>query len=397
MSLIRPFSALLPDGAWFRFLLGADRLGQLKSLLEPRNEQVTASNKLSKYRDALDTMLHAGNYHLSPKPAMYIYERETATGAQFGIWVQTSLDDLDEVIVTHENTLSEHLQRHLSYRKQVGLEGSPILLTYPRNEEVNQLAEKVVVRKADAEFYFSNYKHRIWSVSDVRLIEEFQLAFSKINRVYVADGHHRLAAAAELNKYDPQWITSLYISTGQLICREFNKMILSDRKFKDGELLEALGNHFYISEIPGNIAYRPCRAGRMGLLYLGKWYQMDMKSQDVATDSCPDVSFLQNKVLEPIFGIDDPRTDKRLSNWPANDWEDMLLEAKENADAILFTLYPISADSLISLAETGFELPPKSTYTEPKVPYGMLLCDGMRNDLALENVGGSADGSEYSK
>lgn len=375
MSVIRPFSALLPDATWYRKMLVADKLYQLKTLLEPSNEHPAETQGMELYREALEGMLKTSSYQDSDQPAIFIYERETARGSQVGVWAQTSLSDMESVIVTHENTLEEHLQRHRNYREHVGLEGSPVLLTYPRSGEVNMLVEKVTANPRHQEFYYRNDKHRLWAVKDKRLIQQFEQAFSRIPRVYVADGHHRLAAAVHLHNEHPQWITSLYISAGQLICREFNRTVIPEKPITKLDLLSALEAHFYISAIPRNVPCRPTYAGRMGLCFKREWYQLDIKGHLAELNGLPDVRVLQEKVLEPVFAITDPRNDNRLRSWASAEWEQMLDYTSSQPEAVTFSLSPISAAELLRLADIGIPLPPKSTYIEPKVPFGMLLCN----------------------
>jgi uncharacterized protein (DUF1015 family) len=379
MSRIKPFNAVRPNDGWYKDLLGVtgssrDKIGLLKKLLEPRGEEAEENWKLKKYLYSLETLLHGGNYVIDESPAVYIYERESSAGSQFGIWVLTSLQDLkDGKILKHEETLSRHEKRLQRYREEVGLEGGPVLLTYHRQPEINSLIEKSVKCVPDTDFFYEGSHHRLWSIKDEVSIAAFQAAFAKLENVYVADGHHRLASAAAMHSISPQWITTLYISAGQLSCSAFHRMILPDIKFSDSDFLNSINQYFYISVISANNPFVPSVSHSIGLFYKQQWYLLQLKEELTPLMAEPDVRILQDKIFEPVFGIKDPRTDPQLLSWPANQWKEMLESSKGNPRLILFTLYPLSINELLQQAEKQAVLPPKSTYIEPKVPYGLLL------------------------
>jgi uncharacterized protein (DUF1015 family) len=379
MSRIKPFNALRPNEGWYKDLLGItggspDKIGLLKKLLEPRGEKAEENWKLKKYLYSLETLLHGGNYVVDESPAVYIYERESSAGSQFGIWVLTSLQDLEDgKILKHEETLLRHEERLQMYREEVGLEGSPVLLTYHRQPEISLLIEKSAKCTPDANFLYEGSHHRLWSVTDKDSIAAFQMAFAKLENVYVADGHHRLASAAAMHRISAQWITTLYISAGQLSCNAFHKMILPNIGFSDSDFLKTIDQHFRVSIISVNKAFVPSANHSLGLFYKQQWYLLELRKEQQVLMEEPDVRILQDKILEPIFGIRDPRTDPQLISWPENQWNKMLESSNANAGIILFTLYPLHIDELIKQAEKQAALPPKSTYIEPKVPYGLLV------------------------
>lgn len=150
-------------------------------------------------------------------------------------------------------------------------------------------------------------------------------------------------------------------------------MVVPDRHLSGVLLLEELKHYFYISAIPGNVAYRPSKGHRFGMYCEGNWYQLDLKASLEGFERHTDVGILQSLVLEPVFGITDPKTDKQLLNYPADRWEALLSDIATHPGAVVFSLFPMSIDELISQAESQQVLPPKSTYVEPKLPYGLLL------------------------
>lgn len=378
MSTIRPFNAIRPNEGWYEDLLGItngrqDKISLLKKALEPRGETGAESWKLQKHLLSLETLLQSGNYFVEEDCSMYVYERESTSGSQFGVWVLTSLQDLEDgKILKHEETLSGHEERLRMYRKEVGLEGSPVLLTYRRQPEISLLIENSAKCSPEIDFFYEGSQHRLWVVRDETLIIAFQAAFAKLEKVYVADGHHRLASAAGLHHIDPQWITTLYVSAGQLSCSSFHRMVLATNQFSATDFLKAVNQYFFVTIIKENHPFLPPINHSLGMRYKDQWYQLELKEEFVQLTEEPDVRILQDKILEPIFGIKDPRTDPQLISWPASQWDEML-EYGAKSEAILFTLYPMSVSELIRQAEKYAVLPPKSTYIEPKVPYGLLL------------------------
>jgi len=354
-------------------------LRMVQKLLEPKGELVVMQHA-ERHRDSLEALIFNNFYHNADLPAIYLYEQESEMGSQFGIWALTSLDDmLSGKIITHEDTLSEHREKISSYRTFVGLEGRPVLFSYEREETISGLAEQVSVMKPDISFSYDGADHRLWGITDRTILIALQQAFSGLSRVYVADGHHRLAAAAALHKQTPQWISTLYITTGQLRCREFHRMVLPKEKISEEHFLNYLRGYGFISEIPGNQPHRPQQSMRFGVCFQGKWYQFNLDPALCGPEQRPDVCFLQDEILELFFGISDPGADSRLLCWPANQWRELLAYEREHQQAIVFTLYAISPAGLVEIAENKTALPPKSTYTEPKIPYGLLIYDHRSN------------------
>jgi len=373
MSVIKPFTACIPDMDWLNGFKN-DPMVRIQGLLEPRKD--SGLLRPERHLDSMETLRHSKLYQDSDSAAIYLYEQESESGSQFGIWALTSLEDMvSGKIITHENTLPEHCERIRSYRCAVGLEGKPVLLSYERDEVICKLAEGVAAMNPDFRFSQAEVNHRLWAITDTAVLDVLQKAFGKIDRVYVADGHHRLAAAAIQHIHSPQWISTLYITTGQLRCREFHRVVLPAKKVSEIHFLNYLQGYGRTSEIPGNEPYRPEKPGQLGISLNGKWYWFDHDPALHKQERIPDVCFLQDEILEPFFGIRDPKTDKRLQCWPADRWSELLEYQQQHLQSVVFTLCAISPASLIEIAGRKIPLPPKSTYTEPKIPYGLLIYD----------------------
>ena len=381
MANIKAFRALRPNGEQInnRFIAHA-KVGQgkemleIKKMLEPKKGTPMVFENIQTYDSNLNELIDAGLYHQEKEPAIYIYELEINHRKQYGVWVMTDIEDLlNGAMITHENTLAEREARLIGYRKDVGLEGSPVLLTYRPHAEINNLVENVIKSQQPIVFSIGKKEHRIWKIKDMPLIEKFRDAFQNIERFYVADGHHRLAAAEKLHKTKPQWITALYVPSNQIKISEFNRLIIPDKEVSKIELFSVLEKYFYISPIPGNVPFRPNKLHCFGIFYNNKWYQLDLKADEASLYHETDVAILQHKILQPVFNIDNPSANPCLFSYPANQWDEMLAVIKSNPNAVAFSLYPMNVDQLIGQVENKVTLPPKSTFIEPKIPFGLLL------------------------
>lgn len=373
MASIQPFRAIRPSSAHIDPVY-------LQDILEPGLVQDQGQVTMDDCLDRLRKLLTSGAYNLEKCPAIYLYETTVGTESQTGLWALTDLKDSEEGrIITHEHTLPENEEQIRCYREYVGLEGAPILLTYYPQQEISELIELVKTTHIPECFYHLEQYHRIWQVTLDTLISQFQDAFLKLKSVYVADGHHRLAAAAAMHKNERQFISTLYIPTAELKISAFHRLVVPEAGTLPDLLTATISKYYYISAIPNNRPYFPDQMNRIGLYVQGFWYQLDLKREEGSLSVIPDVMVLQEKILEPVFGIADPRTDPRLYSFPALEGsEELLQRIQQDPVAVAFTLFPMTIRQLIEQAESQVALPPKSTWIEPKVPFGLLMyCTAM--------------------
>lgn len=341
----------------------------LKIILEPSSNYMES---LQPYLSSFRLLMLNKSLYIENESAIYIYENCGKNGKQRGIWALTNVNDntINDIIL-HEQTITEQEYKIKAYREQIGLEGEPILLTYTPQAELNKLIEKIMQSRPPEYYFHEKVLHQLWKITSTTVIEQLKQEFSNLKNLYVADGHHRLAAALSLQHKEEQWISTLYVAADQLRIREFNRLVTPDTHINREELLELINQYFLVYAIPGNTPYRPDRHHQMGMCLCGKWYQLDL-----IEDKHPeiDVAILQDYILEPFFKIRDPRNDSRLKNLdPLDGWTKLIVETKENLASIAFTLFPMTVEQLIDCANQQKTLPPKSTWIEPKIPYGLLL------------------------
>ncbi|WP_421944005.1 DUF1015 family protein [Pedobacter sp.] len=379
MATIAALNALKPQVEWFDSLMtkSSPKLSALKYILEGRGENGIGTGDIKLVESELVKLVMDNKYLKEPSETMYVYEQQSALGKQYGLWTMTSAEDfLKGKILGHEQTRLDREIRISDYRASVGLEGSPVLLTYQQNTLIDAFLLKIINSRQPICYREDLKSHKFWQISNQQELDEIIDLFSKINNVYIGDGHHRLTSASKMQAESPQWVMSLYVSTSQLNISTFTRLVLPDREFNVDILIGCLGRIFYISPVPSNIPYVPDRQHRFGLLIDGTWFQLDLKPECYELSKMPDVSFLQKAVLDPLLGIKDPKTDHRLHSLPLNKLEQTIIDANQHKNAVLFTVYPISVHKLIEQAEMEICLPPKSSFIEPKVPYGLLLSLG---------------------
>ena len=367
MANIKAFSALKRDMRGHPTMVTS-----LKSILEPNLDD---TGSLGHYHAAFQRLMQEEYFQTDSKPALYIYENYHVNGVQRGIWALTKVNDSTmKNIIQHEQTIIEHQNKIKRYREEVGIEGEPILLTYHSRPDINQLIEQVMTSGQPEYYFHESILHQLWKVTSTSAIAAIEYAFSTVDKLYVADGHHRLAAALSLQHQSEQWVSTLYISKDQLRIKEFNRLIITETDIEVQKLFELLYKYFTVIASIDNLPYRPDDHHEMGMCLAGNWYQLVLKSDQFTMQQKVDAVILQDYILEPFFKITDPRHDPRLETLdPITGWAKLITGIKEYPFAVAFTLFPMTADQLIACADQQETLPPKSTWIEPKIPYGLLL------------------------
>lgn len=315
----------------------------------------------------LEKLLEMDRLRQDDKAGIYVYEIVHRNYRQTGIWALTATADYHNgKIKLHELTLADSARRISNYRENTGLEGSPVLLTYVPSVAINRIIAETCAKNKKSSIGNKKSIHRIWKIEEPDALEQLITAFSKIESVYMADGHHRLGAAA---KKPGTFISSLYIAADQLRIQEYYRLVLPGPEFDHTALLQKLSKIFRVSPSEANRPVKPEQPNVIGLCVDGRWFELIASQLNELA-----VVLLQEHVFAPLFGIDDPRADTRLK---CIGGETALEETKRqlslDPSAIAFTLYPMTVQQLIDMADAGKILPPKSTWIDPKVPYGLLL------------------------
>ena len=363
-------------------------LAPLKTLLETgaRKRPETPEGQVRAFQDIKDTLkdlFQKDQLWHEEAPGIYVYEVVHKTYRQTGIWALTSLEDYrGGAIKIHELTFEDSVRRLTNYRRNTGLEGSPILLTYPPDITINRIIAET--RKKNQKITLGNQHglHRLWKIEDPEVLRQLITAFANIPVAYLADGHHRIESSATLAeeqrlKKIPVYntISSLYMAADQLRIEEYDRVVIPSNSISNTAFFKHLTQHFDVQ--PSEQVVQPRTIHCLGLYFSGKWYNLTAKLHTYINKgpaALLDASILQKVILAPVFGIEDPKTDSRLKCAGGKKAiEEIEAITKEYPDSIVFTLCPLSVEQLIAVAEAGEILPPKSTWIVPKIPYALLL------------------------
>jgi len=388
MATIRPFVALRPQEVYLDKMLSLKNsscngrsngfIGQMLDNGHLGNKELTNAHILAN----LKRMMLAGDFYQEEHPCIFIYEITQGTHVQTGVWAVTDLDDFDRGhIKTHESMVACNFSELIDYRNEVGLEGGPLLITYRSNKAISSILKQLKQAEANSVYYANKTFHRIWRIYDLKTIRQLSLCFSELQHVYLADGHHRLVAAVKYRSMESKsllesgnfnFISSFYVSSDQLRIKESYRVIIPAEEIYTDQVFRTLKRIFSVTKSQRNEPVIPLEEREFGLFMEGKWYRMVYKPGDKA--GLPDACLLQQTVFEPLFNIINPVTDKQvISVGGADALNEVQQILAENPAAIAFTLSVINADKLMDIAQQGIKLPPKSTWVEPKIPFGLLL------------------------
>lgn len=261
-------------------------------------------------------------------------------------------------------------------------------MAYRHNDKIEQLLADYI-NHYDPDYDFrtdDGVSHILWAIRDEDVVQQIQDEFSQVDALYIADGHHRSASSAKVGlkrrEQNPDYtgeeefnfFMSVLFSDKDLYIMDYNRVVKDLNGLSKEAFLEKVSEKFDIKEVPGNTAYKPMHKRHFGMYLDGQWYELTAKEDtkgDNLIDSL-DVSLLQNYLLQPILGIDDPRTDKRI-DFVGGIRGLSELERRVNEDmTVAFSFYPTSMEDLLAVADAGMVMPPKSTWFEPKLRSGLF-------------------------
>ncbi len=331
------------------------------------------------------------------KPHFYIYKLRMNTHEQVGLVATASIEDyLQGKIKKHEHTLSHKASDRANHVDILNAQTGPVFLTYHAREKINDLIKRGMEEKPIYDFVGDyNVQHTLFKVSDKAFIKEFESAFLEVEALYIADGHHRSAAAARVYekrklanpKHTGQEPYNYYLTVifpdSQMQILDYNRVVKDINGLVPETLIQKITQRFEIehyqsnNQKPGQNAYQPAEPHTFGMYLEGEWYRLSAR-KEILNHANPidqlDVSILQNNLLAPILGIKDPRTDKRIQfvgGIRGMGWlEELVNRGKYH---IAFSLYPTSIKQLMSVADAGEVMPPKSTWFEPKLASGIVI------------------------
>ena len=338
--------------------------------------------------DTLWEMVEKGDFIREKKPCYYIYELTMDGRAQTGIAACASIDDYQNgTIKKHENTREEKEQDRIRHVDICNAQTGPIFLAYRENSTITSVVAEI--KKLDAEYDFTSLdgiRHRVWVIEKEEDIEKISQAFSGISRIYIADGHHRAASAVKVGlkrrakhpdytgEEEFNYFLSVLFPDEGLYIMDYNRVVKDLNGMTEEEFLGKMQEIFEVSVLE-NPNRHPDKKGTF-TMYLGEnWYECQFKKKDLSEDPVKglDVSLLQDLLLSPVLGIQDPKTDARIDFVGGiRGTEELERRCHEDARAA-FAMYPTSIGELFAVADAGLLMPPKSTWFEPKLRSGIFI------------------------
>ncbi len=342
----------------------------------------------AKAKELYEAMKSEGIYVKSDRKCYYIYELTMNGRTQTGIVACAGIDDyLNNVIKKHENTREEKELDRIRHVDTCNAQTGPIFLAYRENEVIKAIIDKVKQGEPIFEFTADDeIKHVGYVIDDENDVKKIEEEFAKINDIYIADGHHRAASAVKVGlkrrKENPDYdgteefnyFLSVLFQEQELMIMPYNRVVKDLNGLTGEEFINRLGEIFEVQKI-GLEAYEPKRKAEVSMYLGGEWYSLKAKESILSEDVVAglDVSLLQDNVLEPILGIEDPRTDTRI-DFIGGIRGLKELERRCGEDmAVAFAMYPTSIQELFSVADAGRLMPPKSTWFEPKLRSGLFI------------------------
>ena len=358
----------------------------------PGVEDIHSDKVYEKAKENLKLFQEKGWLAQDEKPKYYIYAQTMQGNTQYGIVGAAACADYENgIIKKHELTRPEKEEDRMVLTRYLNVNIEPVFFAYKAVPEIDQLVANVVnENQPDYDFTAEDgFGHHFWTVNDERKNKQLEQLFaSKVPYTYVADGHHRTAAAArigiEKTKENPNhtgneaynYFMAVHFPDNQLQIIDYNRVVTDLNDLSDDEFLKKLETSFEIQK-EGKEIYKPQKLHEFSLYLTGNWYKLTAK-EGTFNDNDPisvlDVTILSRQVLEPVLDIKDLRTSKRIDFVGGIRG---LGELQKRVDSgqmkAAFALYPVSMQQLINIADSGNIMPPKTTWFEPKLRSGLVI------------------------
>lgn len=343
-----------------------------------------------KARENLIDMEKAGIFLQDEKPCYYIYELVRKGRTQTGIVGCSSIDDyMNGAVKKHELTREDKEQDRIHHVDSCNANTGPIFLACRYPESLLKLMNDWK-ENHEAAYDFTEddqITHRVWVIDNQEIIGEIREEFEGIDSLYIADGHHRAASAVKVGlkrrEQNPDYtgeeefnyFLSVVFPYDQLCILPYNRVVRDLNGLTVKAFLGAIKFNFELMLMPG-FPCKPVEKHCMGMYVDGQWYHLKAwpdvyEKKDVVGQL--DVSILQEKVLSPILGIEDPRTDQRISFVGGNHKAAELARMADKTGGVAFVMYPTSMEDLMKIADESKLMPPKSTWFEPKLRSGLFI------------------------
>lgn len=373
-------AAALAQGNRLSFLHVGRSDIDLPAELDPHDSQVYL-----KARENLQAFIAQGTLVQESAPAMYVYELTMNGRSQAGVVGCVHVDDYEnDIILKHEKTRPDKEDDRTRHVLTLMANAEPVFLTYRRQPAIDQAVRAIRLLPALEDFTSDDgVRHRVWRIDEpAPLIDEF----SRVPAAYVADGHHRCASAWRAGKelrarntsHDGSerynWFLAVLFPSAELEILPYNRVVKDWGTTSPEALLARMAQ---IGTLTPTDAPQPASPGSFGIYLEGKWYRFTLDPATIGRSNpidSLDATLLQERILEPLLGIGDPRTDQRLDFVGGIRGTVALEERVNSGEAVVaFAMYPTSLDQLLGVSDAGLIMPPKTTWFEPKLRSGLFV------------------------
>lgn len=355
------------------------------------HKEISGTQRYKLVRNRYEEFKEEGYFVRDEKPAYYLHKIVNRENQVFhGIVGAASVEAYENnFIKKHEDTIADREDTFKEYLKTVGFNAEPVLLAYPDNEALEKIYREVEQQRAEYEFT-TTYRdtHYLWVIDDEAHVNTIQKEFAAMDKLYIADGHHRSASSyllcKDLREANPDhngeetynFFMSYCIPESNLIIHEFNRLVKDLNGLSKEEFLIKLDEHFRIENL-GDKYYVPSKKGHFSMYLDGDFYSLYLrKFQYEVTDALSklDVQILYKTILEPILGIEDLRNDNRISYTHGKSEMASIKGFVDSGEyAVGFGMLPSTIEEVKQIADENLVMPPKATYIEPKLRSGITI------------------------
>ncbi|MDD2524747.1 MAG: DUF1015 domain-containing protein [Bacteroidales bacterium] len=411
MAVIKPFKGIRPPQALVEQVASrpydvlsseearVEAMGNEKSLYHIIKPEIdfpvgTDEHEEKVYGKAVENfrMFRANNWLLQDEEELYYVYAQTMNGkTQFGLVVCASVEDyMNGVIKKHELTRRDKEEDRMKHVRVNNANIEPVFFAYPDNQEINKIVASYTAGKPVYEFIApgDGFGHQFWLINGKEDIARITELFAAMPAMYIADGHHRSAAAAlvgaEKARQNPNhtgneeynFFMAVCFPASQLTIIDYNRVVKDLNGLTASQLIEALEKNFVV-EKKGTEIYKPAALHNFALYLEGEWYSLTAKS-GTYNDNDPigvlDVTISSNLILDEILGIKDLRSDKRIDFVGGIRGLGELSKRVDSGEMkVALALYPVSMTQLMNIADSGNIMPPKTTWFEPKLRSGLVI------------------------
>jgi len=408
MAVVRPFRGLRPGKEYAEKVaappydvLDSDEAREMAggnpwSILHVTKPEIDLDPSIGLYDDRvyargaenLRALVNGGILRRDESPRFYFYRQVMGAHSQTGLVACASVDDYEnDVIRKHELTRKDKEIDRVRHIEADDAQVGPVFLTYPDEPAVSAVADRVCSSGPEYDFVASDgVRHTLWIVEEEADISSLVEAFSGIPALFVADGHHRSAAATRIarkrRESDPghtgqeeyNFFLAVVFPKSHMRILPYNRVVSDLGGLSTGEFLGLVGRSFRVEETPEE---RAPDIRQFSMYTSGRWFLLEALPGSFPADDpvrSLDVSILQENLLGPILGIDDPRTSGRIDFIGGiRGTAELVRLVDSGRHAVAFSLHATTMDQLLAVAQTGSVMPPKSTWFEPKLRSGLVI------------------------